>query len=582
MRNDYYWNNLFDSLPEFLIALLVLLIGWFVAKLIERGVYKALQKTKMDDRLFPGRSNRKYSSEKIISKIVYILVLAFVFILFFNILDLNFISTPLVNMLSSITAAIPNILKAALILLVGWVIASALSFLIKKAGKTLRVHQMLSKWKMTEHPQGADSLIDKTAKVVFYLVLLFFLPGVLGALNIEGISGPLEGMLHNMLTFIPKLIAAALILLVGWFIAKIARDILTGFLQSIGTDKLVQRLGFSKLFEGTSLSAAIGNLVFILILIPVVITALEKLDLEGISQPAVNMLNNIMSMIPNIIIAGILILIGLWLGKWVNNFVANFTRRLGVDSFSQGMGIKKAAASQAPLNLSKILGYVAHVIVVLLFAVEALNLVKLDFFVTLGTGVIAYLPRLLSALLIVAVGLYVGNLLKKLLGSIFQGQHFRVLAAVAKYTVIAISIFMALDQLGVADTIVNSAFILLLGGLALAFGLAFGLGGKDFAAKYLRMLDHKIEQTTIEKPYIGHNNGDQQFLNQNDQESSQQMGENPNHYNHNHPGSPQGNFFNHPNQSPGQNTDENFNKNDRNPYRDTDQFPEDGGQPPRT
>lgn len=58
---------------------------------------------------------------------------------------------------------------------------------------------------------------------------------------------------------------------------------------------------------------------------------------------------------------------------------------------------------------------------------------------------------------------------------------------------------MALDQLGVAHSIVNSAFILILGGLALAFGLAFGLGGKDFAAKYLQKLDRKIEQTSINK-----------------------------------------------------------------------------------
>ena len=74
-----------------------------------------------------------------------------------------------------------------------------------------------------------------------------------------------------------------------------------------------------------------------------------------------------------------------------------------------------------------------------------------------------------------------------------SGKEFRFLAPLAKYTIITLSIFMALDQLGVADTIVNAAFILILGGFALAFGLSFGLGGKEFASRYLAKLDRKIE-----------------------------------------------------------------------------------------
>ena len=59
--------------------------------------------------------------------------------------------------------------------------------------------------------------------------------------------------------------------------------------------------------------------------------------------------------------------------------------------------------------------------------------------------------------------------------------------------------FMALTQLGIASAIVNAAFILILGGLALAFGLAFGLGGKDFAAKYLRKFDKTIDETIVKE-----------------------------------------------------------------------------------
>ncbi|RDU34850.1 hypothetical protein DRW41_21260 [Neobacillus piezotolerans] len=505
MENNYQfwsgWDRIVYSLPDFLVALAVLLIGWFIAKAIEKGVYKALLKSNLDNRLFASATDKKFSSEKIISKVIYYLLLVFVFILFFNILGLNIIAGPLVAMLTAITSAIPSLLKAALILAVAWLLATGLSYLIKKGGRTLRVHQLAQKLNITKDSEGPGQLADRIAKIVFYLVLLMFLPGVLAALNIHGISEPFSNMLGSMLSFLPKLFSAALIILVGWFIAKLVRDIVTNLLQGIGLERLVERFGAKRLFEGTSLSSVIGTIAFVLILIPTVIAALERLDLKGISTPAIHMLNDVLAMIPNIIVAILMVLVGIWIGKWVNSFVSGLLDRAGFNGFLRGIGIGKGAA--ATVSLSKIVGTVAQVLIVLLFTVEALNLVGLDFLVTLATGVIAYLPNVLAAVIILMVGLWVGNFVKNLLASMLQGPHYGLLSSVAKYAVIAISIFMALDQLGVAASIVNAAFILTLGGLALAFGLSFGLGGREFAAKYLARFDQKLEQTTVVKPPAG-------------------------------------------------------------------------------
>ncbi|QGS69087.1 hypothetical protein CV093_14055 [Oceanobacillus sp. 143] len=86
-----------------------------------------------------------------------------------------------------------------------------------------------------------------------------------------------------------------------------------------------------------------------------------------------------------------------------------------------------------------------------------------------------------------------------MLRNILAGPSANVLASFAKYAIIALSVFMALTQLGIAPSIVNAAFILILGGLSLAFGLAFGLGGKDFAAKYLRKFEHTIDETSVKE-----------------------------------------------------------------------------------
>lgn len=494
------WNSLAVDIPNLIIAILVFLVGWIIAKVIEKGVDKAFKKINMDDKLFPQSTNRNYSSGKIISKIVFYILMVFVIVLVLNILSMNLIATPLVNMLSSITAVVPSLLKAALILLFAWILASGLRFIIRKAGNKLNVQKLVNKWNTTETTEVKnETIIEQASNLVFYFVLLLFLPGVLAALDIEGVSGPFTNMLNGVLSFLPTLFAATLILVIGWFVAKLCRVIVTNFLLSIGTERVVNRFGMKKYFESTSLSAIAGHIVFVVILIPVVISALETLNIAGISTPAIEMLNVILTMVPNIITAILFVIAGIWIGGYVKKIVSGTLRRVGFDSIISGMGYK-TVDPQTSTQVSVILGNVAQVLVSLLFIVQALHILQLDFMVALASGVIAYLPQVLVATLIIAVGLYVGNFIQRLLKTMFVGDHFGLLSSISKYAIIAFSIFMALDQLGVADTIVNSAFILILGGVALAFGLAFGLGGKDTAAKYMRKLDHKIENTEVHVP----------------------------------------------------------------------------------
>lgn len=208
------------------------------------------------------------------------------------------------------------------------------------------------------------------------------------------------------------------------------------------------------------------------------------------------MLNTILNMLPNIIIAIVLVLAGMWAGKWVNTMVSGLLHRAGFDSVLK-MGME--TRTPAKLSLSQVVGMIAQIIVILLFTAEALQIVQLHFLVEIATGIIAYLPNVLVAVFILGIGLYAGELVRKVLASIIKGQEFKSLAAIAKYTIIALAFFMALDQLGVAATIVNSAFIIVLSGFALAFGLSFGLGGKDFASRYLSTFERKMQNTEIDK-----------------------------------------------------------------------------------
>ncbi len=100
-HNRSGWYIYTDQIPNLLLALLVLLIGWLIAKGIGKAVEAALKENKLDDKLFSDFENRKYSMELIIGKIVYYTLLMVVWIIFFNMLSLSLIAEPFVKMVST-------------------------------------------------------------------------------------------------------------------------------------------------------------------------------------------------------------------------------------------------------------------------------------------------------------------------------------------------------------------------------------------------------------------------------------------------------------------------------------------------
>ncbi|MFJ8064677.1 mechanosensitive ion channel [Psychrobacillus sp. NPDC096426] len=497
MLDQYYWRESLSFLPELLVGLVVLLIGFFIAKLMENITYKLLRKYHVNERL--GNTKSKWTVEKIISKIVFVIVLILAFVLFFNILNLNTMATPFVSMYSGLTSAFLNVLKAALILLFAWILATVVKKVIQMAGSKLRLNKYVGQTGVNPQKIDQTKWTDTATNVAYYLIFLLFIPAVLNALGIDGLSGPFEGMLASFFNFIPKLVSAAIVLVIGWFVAKLIRNLIEKFLQSAGADRLADKLKISSFIEGTSVSKVVGIIAFVLIMIPVSITALEILDLEGISAPAIAMLNNVLAMLPKIFVAIVLVLVGIVIAKWVKDVVVSLLEKLGVNSVFGKMGFQ--SGSGAAPSLATLLGTIVQVVIILLFVVEALQLLELNFMVILATGIFAYLPSVFAAIVILAVGFWLANMVEKLVGSLMKHSsgtpHF--LRYVAKYAILAFAFFMALDQLGIAASIITSAFILILGGLALAFGLAFGLGGREHAARYLSKMERSLEEVEVSK-----------------------------------------------------------------------------------
>ena len=107
----------------------------------------------------------------------------------------------------------------------------------------------------------------------------------------------------------------------------------------------------------------------------------------------------------------------------------------------------------------------------------------------IGTKIIGYLPQVIAGALIMAVTLFLANIAAKAMNNNGLGNY----SFLAKAGIVVIGCFMILNQLGIATSIVNSAFILILAALAVAFAIAFGVGGRDFAKKTLDKVSDKID-----------------------------------------------------------------------------------------
>jgi hypothetical protein len=122
----------------------------------------------------------------------------------------------------------------------------------------------------------------------------------------------------------------------------------------------------------------------------------------------------------------------------------------------------------------------------MLFAtIAATNVLQIEALTAIVSGIVVVAGRIIAGLIVFAVGLYLANLAFNLITSSGSRQS-RLLGQTARIAIIALVSAMALQQMGIASDIVNLAFGLLLGAIAVAIALAFGLGGRDIAATQVR------------------------------------------------------------------------------------------------
>ena len=471
----YYW----EQFHPILAAVAILIIGWIIALIIAAGIKKVLSKLNTNQKLSTATGHRS-NIENILSRVVFWVVMIIAVIGALNVLNLNSVSGPFSNMVQQFLLFIPQLLAAVAVGFIGWIVANLVKVGLTKLLNKTQLDEKLSQ------DVGVNSFSQNISEIVYWLILLLFLPIVLSILGLNGLLYPIQNMVNEAVVFLPNIFMAGIIIFVGYILAKIVRGITEGLLGSLNVQQHAEKIG---LFKNSNLPKVLGSFVFAIIIITSLIIAFEALGVEAISQPATAMLYEIMNAIPHIIAAGLILILSYVVARFVANLVVEVVSGTGVDEIPAKLDVQRFLGTT---KVSCVVGYLI-VFFTMLFAVsEAANHLGFE----QVSGLIAIFIYFGANILLGAVILVIGFWLANIVANVVQrgeNNSARWLGNLVRVLIMGLVVAMGLRAMGIADSIVNLAFGLTLGAVAVAFALAFGLGGRQPAERLLSDLIDKAK-----------------------------------------------------------------------------------------
>jgi hypothetical protein len=382
----------------------------------------------------------------------------------------------------------PRVVFAILILIATHFIAKAVQWGVAKLIDRMPV--------LKRHPQaGVDSVGTELGRLAYWLVWLIGLVAAMYPLGLSEVLTPVTVMTNEVFAFIPRLIGAGVLFFAGLILARVVRHVVEAALGALNIERLFSRAGIpigdaplavddsGVAQEGAapargSIAKAVGVTVSAIIILFAAIGALRALQISAIADPATAMLQTIALSIPNVLAALIIFAFFFILGRWAKSLIETVLPGLGVDNALRALGMMPSTAVP-----SRIAGNIAMTALLIIGFMEAAHKIGGDSTAALLFQVTALGGKVIFGTVIIVVGIFLARILSTLVGSSTGEASFA--ETIVKYAIIALFTAIGLTFMGLADQIVMMAFGLILGAAAVACAIAFGLGGRDVAARIL-------------------------------------------------------------------------------------------------
>lgn len=324
------------------------------------------------------------------------------------------------------------------------------------------------------------------SKAIFWVLWLVFI--MMGLSRFPQLAEPLEGikgMLNDIFAYVPRVVSAGFIMFIGWILAKIFREATTSTLEAAQVDNIASRLGAEEATEASSnkIAKTIGGVVFAFILFLFGVTALGVLDIDSITGPLTGMLDQVMGYVPQLISASVVLALSIMIAKFVANLAKTTLPAMGVDKALQAIGELDGQSSN--VVPSKIIATIAFVGITLMGAIAATDILGIEQLSSVFDQLLGLGGSITMGAIIIGAGLFIANFISRLVTETAGDTAGKII----KYVTMLLVTFMGLNQMGIGDEIVNTAFRSFVWAAAFAAGVggavAFGLGGREWAKSKL-------------------------------------------------------------------------------------------------
>jgi len=317
---------------------------------------------------------------------------------------------------------------------------------------------------------SVTDLASPIAALIKAVLTIFILMAVLEHFGLTDVLAPLKEMVAELTSALPNIIGAGIIMYAGWVIAKIISQVV-----ALGLSKFDQKLAEKTGNNDIKVSAFGSAFVLIAILLPIVVSALGVLNIPAISVPASAMIEKLMAAVPNIIGAGIILLVVYLVTKFVIHMLGTLLDGMHINSLPERIGAQNLFSES--FTLTRLIGATIMFFSMLSASTAAINLLGIDVISAIFAKVIEFGGGILIGSIILFVGYFLSNLAHTKLAA----STSSAIANIARFAILGLVLAMGLRSMGLADNIVNMAFGFTLGGVAISMALAFGFGGKDAA-----------------------------------------------------------------------------------------------------
>lgn len=360
------------------------------------------------------------------------------------------------------TGTLGNALMGLAILVIGLFIVKIITGIFKK---------LLSKVSFMNKENGTD-LVSPILSLIKAILTIFVLMAVLQHFGLTDVLEPLKEMSNQFLGAIPNIIGAGIIGYAGWIIAGLVADIVGMALGKVD-EQLAEKTGNKDI----KISKFGSAFIFGGILLPIIVAALGVLNIPAISEPASAMITKLMAAVPNIIGAGVILLVAYFVAKFVVFMLTGLLEAANINQLPEKMGLTGVfTKSFTPM---KLIGGAIMFFSMLTASTAAVNTLGIDVI----SSIFAKVLEFGGGILIGGVILLVGNFLSTLAYNKLYANGNKGIANIARFAILGLVLAMGLKAMGLADNIVNLAFALTLGSVAVAAAISFGLGGRDAAKK---------------------------------------------------------------------------------------------------